>query len=280
MTTASGPAADVSTNGYVDGFAEGAVLLERRGPVAWVRMNMAGKRNAMSEALVHGLTRAIDAVEADPGFRVMVITGSGPAFSAGGDLALFQRLVGSGTLDTFDTYLERGRALFTRIEQFRRPVIAAVNGVTVAGGLELMLTADLVYAAESARIGDGHVKFGVMPGGGSTARLSRRLPFNVASELLLTGRLADPRELAAHGLVNAVLADDALETHVQQVAETIARHSADGIARIKALHARARDRSLDDALATEVRALLDYARGPDLLEGLTAFVEKRAPRFT
>ncbi|MEN2991537.1 enoyl-CoA hydratase/isomerase family protein [Tistrella sp. BH-R2-4] len=266
--------------GFVDGFAEGAVLLERRGPVAWVRMNMPDRRNALGLDLTAGLARALDAVEADAGFRVMVITGSGKAFSAGGDLALFKGLVGGDDLDGFDRYLERGRAMFTRIEQFRRPVIAAVNGVTVAGGLELMLTADLVYAAASARIGDGHVKFGVIPGGGSTARLSRRLPFNVASDLLLTGRLADPVELAAHGLINAVLPDDQLEAHVQQTALHIAGHSADGLARIKALHARARDRGLDDALATEVRALLDYARGPDLLEGLTAFVEKRTPRFT
>lgn len=143
-----------------------AVLLEITDATAWVTLNRPEAMNAMSPALTADLAKAVDALERDPRVRVVVITGAGRAFSAGGDLKSFREAVASGRYAEFIAGLRQSQALFRRIEALPCPVIAAVNGAAVAGGLELILCCDLVIAAESARIGDGHAKYGVIPGAG------------------------------------------------------------------------------------------------------------------
>ncbi len=257
-----------------------AVLLDIQGTTAWITLNQPQSMNAMSEALAAGLDAAIDAVERDERIRVVVITGSGRAFSAGGDLKAFRAAVTCGNHDAFVERLRHSQAMFRRVEQMPRPVIAAVNGYAVAGGLELILCCDLVIAAESAKIGDGHAKYGVIPGAGSTARLPRRIPVNVAKMLLFTGELWPARDLVACGLVNAVVPDGELRGTVTALAERIAQNSPLGLKWIKRLVNDGLDQPLDPALRAELSAFESYARSADFLEGLTAFEEKRAPRFS
>jgi enoyl-CoA hydratase len=257
-----------------------AVLLSLEGATAWITFNCPEAMNALSAALTTGLVEALDTVERDERVRVVVITGSGRAFSAGGDLKSFRETVGAGSYDAFVERLRRSQAMFRRIEQFPRPVIAAVNGYAVAGGLELILCCDLVIAVESAKIGDGHAKYGVIPGGGSTARLPRKVPVNVAKMLLLTGELWPARDLLACGLVNQVVPDAELRASVAALAERIARNSPLGLRWIKRLVNDGLDQPVETAARAEIAAFESYARSDDFLEGLTAFQEKRSPRFT
>jgi enoyl-CoA hydratase len=260
--------------------SEPAVLLAVEGATAWITLNRPQAMNAMSPALAAALSDAIDRVEGDERVRVAVITGAGRAFSAGGDLKSFRASVTSGGHDAFLAGLGESQAMFRRIEQLRCPLIAAVNGYAVAGGLELILCCDLVIASESARIGDGHVTYGVIPGGGATARLPRKIPVNVAKMLLLTGELWPARDLVACGLVNQVVPDTELKATVQDLAERIARNSPLGLRLIKRLVNDGLDRPVEDAVGGELSAFESYVRSADFLEGLTAFAEKRPPRFT
>jgi enoyl-CoA hydratase len=260
--------------------SEPAVLLKVEDATAWITLNRPEAMNAMSPALSAALTDAVDRVEHDERVRVVIITGAGRAFSAGGDLKSFRANVTSGSHDAFVAGLGESQAMFRRIEQLRCPVVAAVNGYAVAGGLELILCCDLVIAAASAKIGDGHAKYGVIPGGGSTARLPRKIPVNIAKMLLLTGELWPAHDLVACGLVNAVVPDAELKPAVAALAERIARNSPLGLRWIKRLVNDGLGQPLDTATHAEISAFESYARSADFLEGLTAFQEKRAPRFS
>ena len=257
-----------------------AVLLSIEGSTAWITLNRPEAMNAMSHELTAGLAEAIDAVEREERVRALVITGSGRAFSAGGDLKSFRAAVGAQSYDAFVERLRKSQGLFRRIEQLKCPVIAAVNGYAVAGGLELILVCDLVLAAESAKIGDGHAKYGVIPGAGSTARLPRKVPVNIAKMLLLTGELWPARDLAAVGLVNEVVPDDKLRARAAELAEQLARNSPLGLTWIKRLVNDGLEQPVEAAARGELAAFASYARSEDFLEGLTAFQEKRAPKFS
>jgi enoyl-CoA hydratase len=257
-----------------------AVLLAREGATAWITLNRPEAMNAMSPELTTALGEAIEVVERDEGVRALVITGAGRAFSAGGDLKSFRDAVTARRYGAFIERLRQSQALFRRIEQLKCPVIAAVNGYAVAGGLELILCCDIVIAAESARIGDGHARYGVIPGAGSTARLPRKLPVNIAKMLLLTGELWPAHALAAAGLVNEVVPDEQLRARAGELAGLFARNSPLGLAWIKRLVNDGLEQPVERAARAELAAFASYARSEDFLEGLTAFQEKRAPRFT
>jgi len=257
-----------------------AVLYALEDAVAWITLNRPEAMNAMSPALTAGLVEAVDAVERDDSVRAVVITGAGRAFSAGGDLKSFREAVSAAQFESFVERLRQSQAMFRRIEQLARPVIAAVNGYAVAGGLELILCCDLVIAAESAMIGDGHAKYGIIPGGGSTARLPRKVPVNVAKMLLLSGELWPARDLLAAGLVNQVVPDGELRTVVAALAAKIARNSPLGLKLIKRLVNDGRDQPVELAARAELGAFESYVRSDDFREGLSAFAEKRVPRFS
>jgi len=256
------------------------VLYAVEDAVAWLTLNRPEAMNAMSPALTEGLVDAIDAVERDDTVSAVVITGAGRAFSAGGDLKSFREAVSAGQFEGFVERLRQSQAMFRRVEQLARPVIAAVNGYAVAGGLELILCCDLVIAAESAMIGDGHAKYGIIPGGGSTARLPRKVPVNVAKMLLLTGELWPARNLLAAGLVNQVVPDGELRATVAALAARLARNSPLGLKLIKRLVNDGLDQPVELAARAELGAFESYVRSDDFREGLAAFAEKRTPRFS
>ena len=133
--------------------------------------------------------------------RAVVVTGRGKAFSAGGDLLEFQKLLEDNPQHLIET-LAFNQRVFAKLERLRVPVIGAVNGTAVAGGLELLLCCDVLMAAAGARIGDGHAKYGVVPAGGATVRLFRKLPPNRANQLFFSAGPVSAEELCAWGLVN------------------------------------------------------------------------------
>ena len=255
------------------------VLLERRGPAAWVTLNRPQELNALSPAVLGRLAAVLDEIEADPDIRCLVLTGAGRAFCAGADLRFVHDMPADGRDAATMAFLRTATAFMSRLEACPKPVIAAVNGVATAGGLELVLCCDLVVAADTARLGDGHANYGLLPGAGASARLPRRIGLARAKHLFFTGELLPAADLLAAGLVNSVVPGADLAAAVGRLAEGIAAKSPVGLRRMKELANAAMDGTLADALRRELAVNEDYARTFDRNEGLAAFNERRTPAF-
>ena len=256
---------------------EDVLLYELTDSVARLTLNRPKAMNSLNLAMLAELDRRLTEVEADNEVRVLVLTGTRAAFCAGADLkeVLAGRTLSPGEAD----FLDRANRVFGRLRSFPKPVIAALNGVTMAGGLELAMCADLVVAAESATIADAHANFGVYPGAGGAAVLPRLVPLNVAMYLLLTGKSLSATEMKAHGLVCEVHPDADFASAVQKLAQHIARKSPIALRRIKEVARASADKTREDALLHEQVMLRQHMRTFDFHEGLQAFAEKRVPQF-
>ena len=254
-------------------------LLDQRGPAAWITLNRPRELNALSPALMASLSGMLDKVEADPAVRCLVITGAGRAFCVGADLAFVHAMPADCREAATMEFLSTASTLMSRVEAFPKPVIAAVNGVAVAGGLELVLCCDLVLAAQSARLGDSHANYGLLPGAGASARLPRRIGLTRAMHLFFTGDLIPAGDLVAVGLVNAVVPNEDLEIAVEALAAKIATKSPLGLRRMKELAHAGLDAALPEALRQELAVNASYAASFDRNEGLAAFSEHRQPIF-
>ncbi|WP_158243157.1 AMP-binding protein [Acidimangrovimonas sediminis] len=255
------------------------VGLEVAGGVALVTLDRPESLNSASRALMRSLEIRLREVAALPDLRAVIMTGSGRAFCAGGDLIEFDEARaadGSALIDT----LAYNQRVISMIEDLPVPVIGAANGVAVAGGLEMLLCCDMVLAAEGARLGDGHAKYGIVPAGGATLRLAERIGRARAAQLFFTAGMIDARTACDWGLVNEVLPPDRLMPRAREIAAQIAACSPEVIGRIKRLTAPA---AAAEPRALRLRAEIDeftaHLGGADLAEGLTAFREKRTPRF-
>lgn len=255
---------------------ERALILEKLGPIARLTMNRPGAMNALNLEMLDAFGEYLPALAADDGVRVVVITGAGAAFCAGADLK--QALAREPALGDPD-FLDHARGTFEQLAAFPKPVIAALNGITMAGGLEIAMCADIIIAAETAQIGDAHANFGVFPGGGGAAMLPRLLPLNTALYLLFTGKTLSATELKTLGLVNEVHPPEALMDAAIVLGEVIAAKSPAALRRMKEVARASADKSRADALLHEQVMLRAHLRSADLAEGLRAFAEKRTPRF-
>jgi len=251
----------------------------RTDDVVWLTLNNPDSMNALSLPMLEALDAHVLAVRQDASVRCVVITGAGKAFCAGGDLLGFRADLAEPTTDRLLNRLRFAQDVFERIEALPMPVIAAVNGYAIAGGLELLLCCDMVIAVESARIGDGHARYGIIPAGGSSARLPRKIAANRANYLLLSAELLPAEVLESWGLVNRVVPDGGLESAVGKLARTVSQHSPLGMKAIKSLLRDSGKTSLEDAARAEITAFQSYAKSGDFHEGLAAFVEKRKPVF-
>jgi enoyl-CoA hydratase/carnithine racemase len=197
-----------------------AILLERRGSTAWITLNRPQEMNALSDTMCSELLAAIEQIERDPQIRVLVLTGAGRAFCAGADLKGVFESAGTepGAGDPMTAFLDLVAGMIERLRALPKPTIAALNGLTMAGGLELAMACDLIIAAESTRIGDAHANFGVFPGAGGTAVLPRRIGATAAKYLLFTGDTQSAAELVPLGLVNRVVPDAELTAEVDKLA--------------------------------------------------------------
>ena len=256
---------------------EEVLLFEAIGPVARLTLNRPRAMNAINLAMLAELDQRLAEIAANDELRVLVITGAGPAFCAGADLkeVLAGQKPGPGETD----FLDYANGVYGRLRNFAKPVIAALNGVTMAGGLELAMCADIVVAAESATIADAHANFGVYPGAGGAAILPRLIPLNMAMYLLLTGKSLSAIEMKACGLVCEVHPDDVFADAVLKLASLIAKKSPVALRRMKEVARASGDKTRDDALLHEQVMLRAHMRSFDFHEGLRAFADKRAPQF-
>lgn len=255
-----------------------SVLVERAGGLAVVTLNRADKMNPLDWGTVRELRAAAADLERDAEVGVVVITGAGRAFSAGGDLAGYVKLYRSPA--EFRAFLQDFHDLLAALEASEKIYIAAVNGFCVAGGLELMLACDMVLAAEAAKIGDGHLNFGQLPGAGGSQRLPRAIGALRAKRLMLSGELLPARESERIGLVAEVVPDGELLQRAREVAAGLLEKSRAGLKGMKHLVNAGMQRSLEDALAFEMDYVHRYATtDSDATEGLLAFAEKRKPAY-
>lgn len=245
------------------------------GATGWLTLNRPEAMNSLSREMVEAMTAQLKAWREDKAVRVVVVTGTGRAFCAGADLKQANDKSEPGQRNFLDVLVD----FFGTLRTYPKPVIAAVNGIALAGGMEVVLACDLVLAAESAKLGDAHANFGVFPGGGGAAILPRKVPENVARYLLFTGEAMSAADLKVHGLVNEVVPDEQLLERVQVLADKISKKSPVGLARMKQVAAESYDKPIADALRHEVLELLNHQRSYDMQEGLAAFLEKRAPDF-
>jgi len=253
------------------------MLFEQRGPVAWLTLNRPEAMNSINLAMISAYEEYLPKIASDDSIRVLVITGRGQAFCAGADL---KEVLASKALPPGEpTFLDRGLAVFSTLRNLGKPVIVALNGITMAGGLETAICGDIVLAAEDARIGDCHANYGVFPGGGGASILPRLIPKNVASYLLFTGKTLTAKQMQEYGFVNQVVPADKLEEAAQKLGELIASKSPLALRRMKEVVRTSQDATRADALRHEYLEMQNQMRSWDFTEGLKAFSEKRNPEF-
>lgn len=253
------------------------ILYEKSGPVATLTMNRPEALNAITIDMIEGLSAALSAADADHEVRVLILTGSGRAFCVGADIG--QLGLWSEDSSLRERFSARAPAMFRQLEEFRAPVIAAVNGVAAAGGFELCCLADLVIAAEDAMIGDVHANF-VGFGPVSAVVAPRVMPRKLASELLLTGDMWSARRLELAGFVNRAVPAEQLMDVAREWAAKIAGKPPLALAAAKNLM-RGAARAESQALQTEAFRLAEQIFDTrDFAEGVNAFQEKRPPIYT
>lgn len=251
-----------------------SVTFEVKGQVGWITLSRPKAMNALNPEMLQAMVECLKAWEGDADVRVVALTATGPAFCAGADLKV-SGTPQPGEMDLLDNIV----AFFDRLRVFPKPVIAAVNGLALAGGLETVLCCDFVIAAESARFGDAHSNFGVFPGGGGAAILPRKIPENVAKYLLFTGDSLPAQDMKTYGLVSEVVPDGELLARVQAIGDKLADKSPLVLRRMKRVADEAADKSRADALRHELLELRNHQRSYDIAEGVRAFAEKRKPAF-
>src|SRR5215471_12921510 len=250
-----------------------------RGGVAILTLNHPAKLNALSNDLLAAIMRALDDIEIDPAVRVIVFTGAGRAFSAGADIAGFQRYLEAGPADAVAHLMRPGHQMTRRVESFPKPIIAAVNGPAFGGGCELVEATHIALAADIATFSKAEINIGIIPTFGGTQRLPRNIGRKAAIELILTGRIFGASEAARLGLVNRVVPGTRLLDETLALANLLAAKPPLTLAAaLWAIH-RGMDAAIDDGLAIEEAAFARIASTHDAREGVAAFVEKRAARF-
>jgi enoyl-CoA hydratase len=263
------------------------VIVERRklgiddAAMGLVTLNRPAEMNPLDWDTVHKLDQAFGELAKDASVRVVAVTGAGRAFSAGGDMKKYQKLQRDPS--DYPQFLADFHATFGRIAHYPKPYIALVNGVAVAGGIELILSCDLAFAAESARIGDAHLTFGQMGGGGVLTLLPRAVGPARARELILSGRLLAPAEASLWGLVSKVVADADLIEAGMSFAREVAKKSPLAVGNAKQVLNAALEEGtgVSAAMRLEREVTARYClTSNDAHEGLEAFSEKRKPRFT
>lgn len=231
--------------------------------------------NAMGQAVLQGLEKAAVAVADDESVRAVVLTGAGSkAFMAGADISEFERI--RAEPDGMNRHSRWAGGVLAAWAELPQPVIAAVQASAVGGGLEIALTADLIISEPAAKFGLPEVKLGLIPGGGGTQRLPRRIGVAAARELMYLGGVIDAARAHELGLVDRVSEAGAVVVEARKLARSIADLPRIAVQAVK----RATTEGLTDALESERRIFLQVAGSEDFTEGLAAFVEKRAPVFT
>jgi len=247
------------------------VEFEKRNNVAILTLNRPEARNAISPEVSQAMAQHLDEIEADPALRIVVITGRGEVFSAGADL----KVVAQGRAND----IARGKGGFAGIvsRDFPKPIIGAVNGPALAGGFEIVLSCDLVVAADTARFGIPEVKRGLMAAAGGLIRLPKRVPLAIALELAMTGDPIDAARALQLGLVNRVVPAASVLDEALALADRIGENSPIAVRNSRQLVREAGELSEAEGWRRTLELMMPVFESGDAVEGATAFAEKRPP---
>lgn len=255
------------------------IRCDRQGEVAVLTLNRPHKLNALNYALLDRFLVLLGHLEADPGVRALVVTGAGRAFSAGADIGEFRHSVGAGVETALREFCRRGQAVTRRLENFPKPVIAAVNGLAFGGGCELSEAMALTIAAKEAQFAKSEIRLGLIPDFGGTQRLPRLVGRKRALAMMLTGDPISAEQAREEGLVNRVVAGEDLLPAALELACRITRYSPLAIDACLTSVTRGLDVSMEEGLAIEAAQFARTVPTEDLQEGMRAFIEKRTARF-
>jgi enoyl-CoA hydratase len=254
--------------------ADKTVIVEIAEGVAVLTLNRPEALNALNAQIWRALVAALEAADADPAVRAIIVTGSDRAFAAGADVAEMAQKTFADVVRTDFLAAEAAR-----IERIRKPVIAAVAGYALGGGCELAMMCDFIIAADTARFGLPEVNLGIIPGIGGTQRLTRAVGKAKAMEMQLTGRFMDAAEAERAGLVARVVPARDLMTEARATAARIAEKSQLAVIAAKDAVNRAFETTLAEGIRYERRAFLSLFATADQKEGMAAFLEKREAQF-
>jgi 2-(1,2-epoxy-1,2-dihydrophenyl)acetyl-CoA isomerase len=256
------------------------LLIKEESGILTITLNRPDKLNAFIGHMRRDLAEALEAAGSDRGVRVVVITGAGRAFCAGGDVNFMAELMERHDSEEFARILGSGRRVITSIRQMTKPVIAAVNGVASGAGCNLALACDLRIASTNATFSQSFLKVGLHPDWGGTYFLPRLLTPNKVCELFFLGEAIDASEAARLSIVNQVVAPEDLEAATQQLAERLRAAPPIALAAAKQAVYASQAADLDEMLRYETEAQLRCFESEDGREGVRAFIEKREPTFT
>ncbi|MDB9822514.1 enoyl-CoA hydratase-related protein [Deltaproteobacteria bacterium] len=252
------------------------ILFSVEGNVAVLKFNRPKALNAVNPDVFHEVNDALERIEEDRSIKVLILTGEGDkAFVAGADIS---HMIDLSPLQAKE-FSRNGQDLLFRLEKLPIPVIACVNGFALGGGCEIAMACDFIYASENAKFGQPEINLGLIPGFGGTQRLSRLVGKAMAKEICMTGAMISARDAKDMGLVNKIIPQDKLWEETVKTANIIAEKGKVALKTIKDCIERGYDVDLRDGCYMESDAFGLIASSPDSKEGMTAFLEKRAPEF-
>jgi enoyl-CoA hydratase len=252
------------------------LLVEKQNRVATLVVNRPEVLNALNETVILELESTLRELQDDADVRVIVLVGAGQkAFIAGADIAAMCKMDAAQAR----AFSQLGQRLTTLIENYPKPVIAAVNGYAFGAGCEIAMACDIRIAADTAKLGQPEINLGIICGFGATQRLPRLVGKGRAREITFTGDTIDAATAERIGLVNKVVPAAELMTAVRNLAERLATKSADAISQTKRALNKADDASLSEGLDFEIECFVECFNSPDQKEGMDAFLNKRQPVF-
>ncbi len=240
-----------------------------------MKMNRPDSLNALNSKMAQELVAAFDALDADRSVRCVVLTGSDKVFCAGADVKEMAKL-SAAEISSADHL----RPVWERAWKFRKPLVAALSGYALGGGLELAMCCDIIVASEGTKLGQPEINLGIIPGGGGTQRLARAVGKYKAMEMILTGGMISAEEAMAHGLVNRVVPAGKYLEEATKLATEIASKAPLAVRHAKQAIAATQEKGLSDGLELERRLFYELFGTKDKKEGMSAFLEKRKPSFT
>lgn len=255
------------------------IILKSEEGIATIMLNRPDKRNAVNLKMLEELVDVTSDVGSDPTVKVVIVTGAGKAFMAGGDIdELISSTIGTDPLEMRNS-VQRAGQIALNLRGMAKPVIAAVNGPAVGGGCSLALTCDIIVASEQARFSVPFVNIGLHPDGGLIYFLPRLVGIAKACEMVFTGKVIDAQEAERIGLVNRVVPAELLESTTKELALSLARGPSVAIGLAKMSLHRGLSMDLASALEVEATAQIICSSTEDVKEGIRAFREKRKPMF-
>jgi enoyl-CoA hydratase len=253
------------------------ILMDREDNIAILTINRPDKYNALNDEVIEEISTALDELAADDDVRAIVFTGAGDkAFVSGADIGMLQALKSSADAVANS---QRGQATMLKIEKLPKPVIAAINGYALGGGLELAMACDIRIAAETARVGQPEINLGLSPGYGGTQRLPRLAGKGMAKLIILTGDMIDAQEALRIGLVQKVVPLAELLDEAKALAKKLATKSPLTLAACKEAINLGLEVDLERGLSIESLEFGTLCTTEDYKEGTSAFLEKRKPVF-